>query len=45
MAEDKTDESNPQADEPPVKEPILLNWLIMLAGFAGITLVTIWLTQ
>ena len=45
MAEDKTDESNPQEGELPVKEPILLNWLIMLAGFAGITLVTIWLTQ
>jgi len=45
MAEDKTDEGTPQEDEPPPKEPILLNWLIMLAGIAGITLVTIWLTR
>lgn len=45
MAEDKTDEPTPQEEAPPTKEPILLNWLIMLAGFAVITLTTIWLTQ
>ena len=45
MTEDKTDERPPQADEPPVKEPILLNWLITIAGLAVITLVTIWVTR
>ena len=45
MAEDKTDESNPQEGEPPLKEPILLNWLITIAGLAVITLVTIWVTR
>ena len=45
MAEDNRDDITPQKDEPPNKEPILFNWLVMFAGIGVITLTTIWLTK
>lgn len=45
MAEDKTNERNPQEDDPPPREPILFNWLITISGLAGIILATTWLTR